>query len=467
MSNQNGRIYIDTSTTPNKGVSIADIQTVLSSQSNDIGALIVNGDINPFALYKPVRDPAIGMITRGDFGSLGLGGASNVNALPYATTINGFVALYTDGDTNSLWKTNRANGWRYHKPRGKAQNEMFRFFDFVKVVSENNQLHPVNGIGYNHRAVNPFGSFDCVTTVTKNGGAFFASNTRTVPYSGVPEYDIVIEDINATINSAYKMLYYGVMLVPEDGQSGVTTTYLIFNNNQTINDGNTGEDYIRGNENLRLNTFFLSDTMPIGFYTAYPFLTPSPLDSTTRYLVYLGTQRNTQLPARLYPLPGTTPLRVNIYNTELIINVFAPGRVETISGQYQGQIYITIKNNGTATANVPRLVLQFRTSDAEFDTTRRTGEVFYDGQYRIDDAYPSGRADSSYSAWLRPSGGYDIAGGGAEIRIPADTTMNFTVNVPSAQTSWVIVGDPTRTRVFGAAQFRMPAIQDANLIEEQ
>lgn len=462
MANDGNRIYIGST-----GVEIADIQTVIGSSRNDIGALIVNGDINPFALYKPVRKPAIGMITRGDFGSLGLGGASNVNELPYATTINGFVALYTDGETNSLWKTNRANGWRYLKPRGKAQNEMFRFFDFVKVVSENNQLHPVNGIGYNHRAVNPFGKFGCVETVSKNGGLFTASNTRAVPQTGVPEYDITIEDINATINSAYKMLYYGVMLVPEDGQSGVTTTYLIFNNNQTINDGNTGDDYIRGNEWLYLNQFALSDTMPIGFYTAYPFLCGTPLSTTARYLVYLADQRTTQLPTRLYPLPGTTPLRVNIYNTELIINVFAPGRVETISGQYQGQVYITIKNNGSATANIPRLVLQFRTSDAEFETNRRTGEVFYDGEYRIDDNYPSGDRDTKYSAWLRKSGGYDIDGGGTEIRVPADTSMLLTVDLPSAQTSWIIVGDPTRTRVYGIAQFRMPVIPDANLIEEQ
>lgn len=475
MANDGNKIYIGAT-----GVEIADLQQVLGRGVNDLGLLCSDQEwnaagtalqpankINPWALYKPVREPEIGMITRMDFGSLGFGNTSGANALPYATTINGFVSLYADGDNNNLGRTSRANGWRYLKPRGKAQSEMFRIFDFVKVISENGSLRPVNGIGYNHRAVNPFGKFDCVTSVTKNGGLFMARNTRTVPQTGVPEYDITIEDINATINSAYKMLYYGVMLVPEDNQSGVTTTYIIFNNNQTINEGNTGQDYIRGNERLYLNQFSLSDTMPIGFYTAYPFLTPSPLDSTTRYLVYLGTQRNTQLPARLYPLPGTTPLRVNIYNTELIINVFAPGRVETISGQYQGQIYITIKNNGTATANVPRLVLQFRTSDAEFDTTRRTGEVFYDGQYRIDDAYPTGRADSSYSAWLRPSGGYDIAGGGTEIRVPADTTMLLTVNIPSAQTSWIIVGDPTRTRVFGIAQFRMPVIPDANLIEEQ
>lgn len=461
--NDGYKIYIDPNAT---GVEIADIQTVIGSSWNDLGGLIVNGDINPFALYKPVREPALGMITRGDFGSLGLGSSSNVNALPYATTINGFVALYTDGDTNNLWKTNRANGWRYHKPRGKSQNEMFRIFDFVKVISENSQLHPVNLIGYNHRAVNPFGKFDCVTSVSKNGGLFSASNTRTVPQTGVPEYDITIEDINATINSAYKMLYYGVMLVPtEDSDS--TTTYLIFNNDQTINDNNTGDDYIRGNEWLYLNQFALSDTMPIGLYTAYPFLTPSPLDSTIRYLVYLENQRTTQLPARLYPLPGTTPLQVNIYNTTLIINVIPSG---SVNNAYMGRMYLTIRNNGTDAVTLPYLELQFRTSYVAYNTARRTGEVFYkiDGGavYRIDDDHPLGVRNTAYDDWLTPSTPYTIPGNGGEIRVPELSLLR--IDFPGQQTPFVIVGDPTRTNVYGIAEFRMPAVPDAELlIDEQ
>lgn len=457
MANDGYKIYINDAASPNLGVTITkDTQDVLGASSySDIGGIITHSNINPFALFKPARSSVKGMIERGSFNTLGFGTSSGSNSLPYATTVNGLVSLYADGNSNYIWGTVRANGWRYLKPRGLSQSEWFRFFDFVKVISENSVLHPVAGVGYDHQAVNPFGAFDCVTNVTKNGGAYTASNTRRIPQSGVPEYDITIEDINAVLNSAYKMLYYGVMLVPVSGQSGVTTAYLIFNNNETINDDNTGDDYIRGNERLYLNSFLLSDTMPVGLYTAYPFLSGTPLNTTTRSLLYLDGQWGNTLPARIYPLPGTTPLQVNIYDTDIILNVVAVGRVDS---SYGGQIYITIKNNTTSTVNVPRLEMQFRTSDTDFTTARRTGEVFYDGQNRFDDNYPYGRADSKYASVLRKSGGYDVAGNGGEIKIPAGEGLTMLVDIPSPQTSWLIVGDPTRTRVFGSTEFRMPAI---------
>lgn len=62
MANNNGHIYVDSSVTPNLGVSIDDIQTVLSLYTyDDIGGLVVNGDINKWAKFKPVRgtDPDI------------------------------------------------------------------------------------------------------------------------------------------------------------------------------------------------------------------------------------------------------------------------------------------------------------------------------------------------------------------------------------------------------------------------
>ena len=59
MANSSGHIYINSSVTPHIGVSIADIQTVLSLTSySDIGGLIINGDINKWAKFKPVRGTA-------------------------------------------------------------------------------------------------------------------------------------------------------------------------------------------------------------------------------------------------------------------------------------------------------------------------------------------------------------------------------------------------------------------------
>ena len=62
MANSNGKIYVNTNTTPHVGISIADIQTVFgTSLYNDIGGLITHININKWAKYKPVEhnSPAI------------------------------------------------------------------------------------------------------------------------------------------------------------------------------------------------------------------------------------------------------------------------------------------------------------------------------------------------------------------------------------------------------------------------
>lgn len=67
----NGRIYIDTNSTPNKGVEIADLQAVLGLSNNDIGALIHNGAtmgrINKWAKYKPIHYPGKFKLDDADF----------------------------------------------------------------------------------------------------------------------------------------------------------------------------------------------------------------------------------------------------------------------------------------------------------------------------------------------------------------------------------------------------------------
>ena len=56
MAHANGRIYIDTSTTPHGGVSIADLQSVLSLVSyNDLGGIIDHANINKWAKFKPTE----------------------------------------------------------------------------------------------------------------------------------------------------------------------------------------------------------------------------------------------------------------------------------------------------------------------------------------------------------------------------------------------------------------------------
>lgn len=133
MSNQNGRIYIDTSTTPNKGVSIADLQQVLSRGTNDLGLLCSDQDwnngslvkankIKPLAKYKPVRHSKIGLLTVSDRDSVRYGFGAGI--LP----------------SLNLSQASPQSDWVYQPPRGLANNEWFRLRDFE---------------GYSHGACTP------------------------------------------------------------------------------------------------------------------------------------------------------------------------------------------------------------------------------------------------------------------------------------------------------------------------
>lgn len=143
MSNQNGRIYIDTSTTPHKGISIADIQTVLGSQRNDIGGLIVNGNINPWAKYKPTRANGLNPADwwKGEIKSIY---GSATGGYTYGFSISEYTSL---ANLKSAMDSNNF-GWVYEKPRGASygtNGEWFRFLDFNEYI--NNATSPFYRFG--------------------------------------------------------------------------------------------------------------------------------------------------------------------------------------------------------------------------------------------------------------------------------------------------------------------------------
>ena len=456
MPHTSTMIYVDQIQTPNLGVSIYDMQQVFGiSSKTDIGGIYTNANINPWAKYKPVRANVQDMLLRDDMASLGLGNAGGNTVGPvYATNINGFIALYTDGETNSLFNA-RANGWRYWRPRGLSYSEWFRKFDLVKIVSQNSVMSPVSNVGYDHSARNPFGAFNCTTGLSRNYGSFSGGNGAIIPSGGTPEYDITIGDINAEMTSSYRMLYYGIMLVP---QTSGYPCYLIFNNDHTINDANTNNT--RGGEDLSLDSYLLvSSTVRTGLYTAYPFLTNMVLSSNTRFLsISDRTASINNNNPRLYSLPGSVPKTVNIYDTLVVINVYATAA----NNAFLTRFYITIQNNGTSDVTISNLVLKWRLGNKAFSDARATGEVFYDGQYRYDDSHPSGTADNTYAEYLRPSTAYTIPANGGQIRIPTgDTRINGTV--PSREVNTLFVGNANDNTQYGSVTIIMPAGLDDTL----
>ena len=54
--NNSGVIYVDTTVTPNRGVSIDDVRSVLELDSRDVGTLCSssNNNVNKWAKHKPI-----------------------------------------------------------------------------------------------------------------------------------------------------------------------------------------------------------------------------------------------------------------------------------------------------------------------------------------------------------------------------------------------------------------------------
>ena len=139
MANNGTRIYIDTTSTPHVGVSIADIQTVLRIGSyNDIGGLIRNGNIKKWAKWKPIVHT----------------GFSGMTSAVRKAANQGFVVsgsgtfIFGESDGTNTFAAARDNGqdWTYVKPTGVIGTAPFRFLDFANEDS-------LGSYGYNHSAV--------------------------------------------------------------------------------------------------------------------------------------------------------------------------------------------------------------------------------------------------------------------------------------------------------------------------
>ena len=133
MPYANGRIYRDTTVTPNLGVSIADIQAALNDASfSDIGGIIQNAAardlVNPFAKFKPFRwnllaDPTD--LARIDM-NYGL-------YIPYYIRIGTMVEdMYNERWTYAENYNAQRTPWEWEPPRGFSvtPHEPYRFLDF-------------------------------------------------------------------------------------------------------------------------------------------------------------------------------------------------------------------------------------------------------------------------------------------------------------------------------------------------
>lgn len=154
----NGRIYIDTSVTPNVGISIRDIQTVLGSSKDKIGALITEVDengkslVNMWSRKKPVpwsRNNTPAWNPQGTQSQWWKGINNDFGIVSKSTDVTNLLS-FIDGNMN---------GWAYNK-----DTLAYRFMDFD---------------GYYHAAPNPFDSL----FIQADRDAVAPSGTLTFQYS--------------------------------------------------------------------------------------------------------------------------------------------------------------------------------------------------------------------------------------------------------------------------------------------
>ena len=341
MSNSNGYIKAPVNIA-------ADLGYVLGTGSGDLGYNIVNGNINRWAMFKPVRSSAKNSVSRNTLEMLGFG-----NTLPYATSVQGLLNLY-DGN----W-----NGWNYLRPRGAGSSEWYRAFDFCKIASGG--VASTSDPGYNHNAPNPFGRFSLSpTTVAAAQGQIQFENGRTIPSGSYPEYNIAIADFNAYSAAALKMQYYGVLLVPPS----TSYAYKLLGSTSTI--GTT-----RGQEQMSCIATLTASAYVTGEWTAYPVLSNIAFPDTFINITYANRNATLADSRRLFPLAQSVPTTFVVIEDYIVINLTARALTPLSSTSYDVQWSLTVYNYHEYAITLTECSVRFRLSGKSYADTMQAGEV--------------------------------------------------------------------------------------------
>lgn len=266
MIDANGIVKVGTVSGVTYGVSIGDLQTVLSAPANDIGGIITDTDvvINECAKYKPERSNKLGVLTLAERQDNYFG--LDITPCGPNGNLGSFLSRYPDE-------------WAYLRPRGAGQTpkEWFRLLDFD---------------GYNHAAnsfLNPndqilpseyiiiAGSSGCTFRIGINTGNSLHTNSIGVG-------DIKLGGSEGT---AFGSLYFGIVFVKDsDNSTKFFTASSVLNN-----DGYGSEITIPQNQ---------ADDALVGIetsvqYTAYVVLSMFQQTDTTHYS-FKNTDRIVSLP---------------------------------------------------------------------------------------------------------------------------------------------------------------------------
>lgn len=145
MSYANGRIYVDTSKTPNEGVGIYDVQRALSTNRQDLGELCTHQNINIWAKFKPIYHTGVAAL-------------KNSQRHDNSHSVPGYTISWGIKKPSSVAWASYINAqgvvqsglWGYDKPTGGTASP-YRLTDYAEV----NDSGVVTGHGYDRNAKPP------------------------------------------------------------------------------------------------------------------------------------------------------------------------------------------------------------------------------------------------------------------------------------------------------------------------
>ena len=163
-------------------VSFGDVNRTIGTSHTDLGTLCKDGNINKWAMYKPVSKNKIGLLTQSDRGSVTYGLTAVLNTAAQNLYLGNTAA--TDANFNTA--VSSSYDWTYTKPSGGA-NSPYRLHDFLNCDTPSNW-------GYVHNTKPPFeilGDFTFTKDqLTKVSNVYWAD--ATVPSGDITNWQLKI-----------------------------------------------------------------------------------------------------------------------------------------------------------------------------------------------------------------------------------------------------------------------------------
>jgi hypothetical protein len=310
MSNSNGHITLPINIK-------ADLGYVLGTGNGDLGYNIVNGNINKWAKYKPVRLSGVDYSAQIKADKTGWRDTANWwkgNDGKCGIAIGEYTSLggpFTGG-TFFYFLKNEALSWVYNRPRGAANYEWFRAFDFFH---------------YEHNAPVPVGALAATDIwLDSNYAGQFDWDTP-----AANQYALQLGNFSLNNVAIPGNYYLGILLWKSNG-----TFYYMTSASKFVDGGS-------------ISVPFTAAQSMAGIWNMVPFI------SSKQYSI--GDNAQAGVYASLFGI-GNTEVVLHAPGTIIDFDVFAEWNAAETAVNYE----LIITNHGSSTQNLTGVAVQIKST---------------------------------------------------------------------------------------------------------